>query len=65
MIMAIINTAQVNESNIDLVYCYSIDNTKAIVTHDGEINNSALLEYKQLSDLLLTPDWKQPEDVTQ
>lgn len=65
MIMAIINIAQINESNIDRVYCYSIDNTKAIVTHDGEIVNLALLQYNQLSDLLLTPDWKQPEDVTQ
>lgn len=65
MIMAIVNTSQLTEDNIDRVYCYSVDSTKAIITHDGVIDNLALLQYNQLSELLLTTDWKQPEDTIQ
>jgi hypothetical protein len=61
--MAIVNTSQLTEDNIDRVYCYSVDSTKAVITYDGEMDNLALLEYNQLSELLITPEWKQPKDT--
>ena len=61
MIMAIVNTSQLTEDIIQQVYCYSVDNTKAVITYDGITDNLALLEYNQLSELLVTPEWKQPE----
>jgi hypothetical protein len=59
--MAIVNTSQLTEDIIQQVYCYSVDNTKAVITYDGITDNLALLEYNQLSELLVTPEWKQPE----
>jgi hypothetical protein len=63
MIMAIVHTSQLTEDIIQQVYCYSVDSTKAVITYDGIIDNLALLEYNQLSELLITPEWKQPEDT--
>lgn len=63
MIMAIVDTIEINDTNNDIVYCYSIDGTKAIVRYDNKINNSMLIDYNDLSSLLVTQEWKQPEDI--
>ena len=61
--IAVIKTAELTPQTTSQVYCYSVDQSLAIIFCETPPQNAIdFFDYDNISAVLQTPAWKQPQD---